>query len=190
LRIGNGLEPGVQVGPVVNEAQLDKIHRYVELGKAEGAKLLLGGERATEGELAKGYFYKPTLFVDVTPQMRIFREEIFGPVLSVVKAKDYDEAIKLANDTTYGLSSSIYTRDVNLAMRAIEDLEAGITYVNHGTIGAEIGRASTSTTPGGSRRPRGSSEPHNTTGAETNDERNAHNVVAPKTDGARAGVVQ
>ncbi len=138
LKIGDGLEPGVQVGPVVNEAQLSKIHQYVELGKAEGAKLLVGGERATEGKLAKGYFYKPTIFVDVTPQMRIFREEIFGPVLSVVKARDYDEAIRLANDTTYGLSSAIYTRDVNLAMRAIEDLEAGITYVNHGTIGAEI----------------------------------------------------
>ncbi len=138
LKIGDGLEPGVQVGPVVNEAQLSKIHQYVELGKAEGAKLLLGGERATEGKLAKGYFYKPTIFVDVTPEMRIFREEIFGPVLSVVRARDYDEAIKLANDTTYGLSSAIYTRDVNLAMRAVEDLEAGITYVNHGTIGAEI----------------------------------------------------
>ncbi len=138
LKIGDGLEPGVQVGPVVNEAQLSKIHQYVELGKAEGAKLLLGGERATEGKLAKGYFYKPTIFVDVTPEMRIFREEIFGPVLSVVRARDYDEAIRLANDTTYGLSSAIYTRDVNLAMRAVEDLEAGITYVNHGTIGAEI----------------------------------------------------
>ena len=138
LRLGNGLESGVQVGPVVNESQLHKIHEYVEIGKDEGAKLLLGGERATEGDLAKGYFYKPTIFVDVTPQMRIFREEIFGPVLSVVKAKDYDEAVRLANDTTYGLSSSIFTQNINLAMRAIEDLEAGITYINHGTIGAEI----------------------------------------------------
>ncbi len=138
LRLGNGLEPSVQVGPVVNESQLRKIETYVEIGKNEGAKLLLGGERATEGDLAKGYFYKPTIFVDVTPEMRIFREEIFGPVLSVVKARDYDEAIRLANDTTYGLSSSIFTRNVNLAMRAIEDLEAGITYINHGTIGAEI----------------------------------------------------
>ena len=138
LRLGNGLEPSVQVGPVVNETQLNKIHEYVEIGKGEGARLLLGGERATEGDLAKGYFYKPTIFVDVTPEMRIFREEIFGPVLSVVKAKDYDEAIRLANDTTYGLSSSIYTRNINLAMKAIEDLEAGITYINHGTIGAEI----------------------------------------------------
>jgi len=138
LKIGNGLEPGVQVGPVVNAAQLEKIHEYVEIGKGEGARLIIGGERAEEGELSKGYFYKPTIFVDVRPQMRIFREEIFGPVLSVVRAKDYDEAIRLANDTTYGLSSSIFTRDINLAMRAIEDLEAGITYINHGTIGAEI----------------------------------------------------
>jgi aldehyde dehydrogenase (NAD+) len=138
LRLGDGLEPSVQVGPVVNEAQLKKIHEYVEIGKGEGAKLITGGERAGEGELSKGYFYKPTIFVDVAPQMRIFREEIFGPVLSVVKAKDYDEAIRLANDTTYGLSSSIFTRDINLAMRAVEDLEAGITYINHGTIGAEI----------------------------------------------------
>ncbi len=138
LRLGDGLDPDVQVGPLVNEVQLDRVHRYVELGIRGGATKILGGERATEGDLAQGYFYKPTLFVDVTPEMRIFREEIFGPVLCVVKARDYDEAIRLANDTTYGLSSAIFTRDIHLAMRAIEDLEAGITYINHGTIGAEI----------------------------------------------------
>jgi acyl-CoA reductase-like NAD-dependent aldehyde dehydrogenase len=138
LKLGNGLDESVDVGPVVNEAQLNKIHEYVQIGIKEGAKLMCGGERATEGELAKGFFYKPTIFADVKPTMRIAQEEIFGPVLSVLKAKDYDEAIAIANGTNYGLSSSIYTRDVNKAQRAIADLEAGITYINSGTIGAEV----------------------------------------------------
>jgi acyl-CoA reductase-like NAD-dependent aldehyde dehydrogenase len=138
LKLGNGLDESVDVGPVVNEAQLNKIHEYVQLGIKEGAKLMCGGERATEGPLKKGFFYKPTIFADVKPTMRIAQEEIFGPVLSVLKAKDYDEAIAIANGTNYGLSSSIYTRDVNKAQRAIADLEAGITYINSGTIGAEV----------------------------------------------------
>jgi aldehyde dehydrogenase (NAD+) len=138
LRLGNGLESSVDVGPVINETQLHKIHEYVEIGIKEGAKLLVGGERATDGDLDKGYFYKPTIFADVTPEMRIFQEEIFGPVLSVTKAGDYHEAIALANNTHYGLSSAIYTRNINTAMRAVEDLEAGITYINYGTIGAEV----------------------------------------------------
>ncbi len=138
LRLGNGLEPEVDVGPVINEPQLHKIHEYVEIGLQEGAKLLVGGERAAEGDLAKGSFYRPTIFVDVTSEMRIFQEEIFGPVLSVTQAKDYHEAIALANDTRYGLSSAIYTKNINTAMRAIENLEAGITYINYGTIGAEV----------------------------------------------------
>ncbi len=138
LKLGNGLDPRTDVGPVVNPIQLKRIHEYVELGMKEGAKLLVGGRIAKTGELAKGSFYEPTIFADVTPQMRIFQEEIFGPVLAVTPAKDYDEAIRLANDTTYGLSSSIFTRDINRAQRAIDDLEAGITYVNAGTIGAEV----------------------------------------------------
>lgn len=138
LRLGDGLQPETDVGPVVNRAALEKIDRYVQLGKQEGAKLLTGGEVAGEGELAKGFFYRPTLFVEVKPEMTIWREEIFGPVLSIIKARDFDEAIRLANDTHYGLSSSIYTQDINKAMRAVDRLEAGMTYINSGTIGAEV----------------------------------------------------
>ncbi len=138
LKLGSGLDPKTDVGPVVNRTQLKRIHEYVELGLKEGATLLTGGRSATKGELAKGCFYEPTIFTGVTPEMRIFQEEIFGPVLCVVQARDYDEAIRLANDTHYGLSSSIFTRDITTAERAIEDLEAGITYVNSGTIGAEV----------------------------------------------------
>jgi aldehyde dehydrogenase (NAD+) len=138
LRLGNGLDPKTDVGPVVNRAALERIARYVEIGVKEGAKLLCGGETAKEGSLSKGFFFKPTIFADVQPTMRIFQEEIFGPVLSVVKAKDYSDALALANNTSYGLSSSIYTQDIDKAHRALEDLEAGITYINSGTIGAEV----------------------------------------------------
>jgi len=137
LRVGNGLDPNVDVGPCINEGQREKVHSYVEIGKQEGAQLVLGGEFATGGELNKGWFYKPTIFDNVKPGMRIAQEEIFGPVLSVIKVKSLDEAIDVLNGTTYGLSSSIYTRDVNSAFRAIRDIEAGITYINGPTIGAE-----------------------------------------------------
>jgi aldehyde dehydrogenase (NAD+) len=138
LRLGDGLKKETDVGPVVNQAALEKIDHYVQLGRREGAKLLVGGEPDSAGTLKKGFFYKPTAFVNVTPQMTIWREEIFGPVLSVIKARDFDDALRLANDTHYGLSSSIYTQDINKAMRAVDLLEAGITYVNSGTIGAEV----------------------------------------------------
>jgi aldehyde dehydrogenase (NAD+) len=138
LRLGNGLKRGTDVGPVINQAALAKIDHYVQLGKNEGAKALVGGEPAPKGELSKGFFYQPTVFANVTPKMTIWREEIFGPVLSVIKARDFDDAIQLANDTHYGLSSSIYTQDINKAMHAIDLLEAGITYINSGTIGAEV----------------------------------------------------
>ncbi len=137
LKIGNGLDETIEMGPVINESQLNKILEYVEIGKKEGAKLIYGGERLTDGDYAKGWFMQPTIFVDVKPEMRIAQEEIFGPVLSVIKVKDFDEAIEVANNTTYGLSSSIYTTDIRLAMRAVELLEAGITYINAPTIGAE-----------------------------------------------------
>lgn len=138
LRLGNGLDPQTDVGPVVNRSSQERIARYVELGVKEGAKLLCGGRIAKEGPLAKGFFFEPTIFADVTPKMAIFQEEIFGPVLSVSKAQDYDDAIRLANHTSFGLSSSIYTQDINKAHRAMDDLEAGITYINSGTIGAEV----------------------------------------------------
>lgn len=137
LTVGNGLDPKVKVGPVINQAQRESIHSYVEIGKKEGARLLIGGYPLTDGEHAQGWFYAPTIFVNVSPQMTIFQEEIFGPVLSVVKVKDFEEAIAVHNQCRYGLSSAIYTRDVNRAFRAIRDLEAGITYINGPTIGAE-----------------------------------------------------
>lgn len=138
LKLGNGLESSVDVGPVINSKQLETIHEYVQIGKAEGAKLLTGGERAIEGELAKGSFYIPTLFVDVTPNMRIAQEEIFGPVLSVITVSNLDEAIQVNNNTQYGLSSSIYTADINKAYTAMREITTGVLYVNAGTIGAEV----------------------------------------------------
>lgn len=137
LKLGSGLNEEVQVGPLVNEGQRETVEKYVEIGKKEGAKILCGGERETDGECAKGFFNKPTIFGDVTPGMTIAQEEIFGPVLSVIKIKSLDEAIAAMNNSIYGLSSSIYTQDVNAAFRAMRDIEAGITYINGPTIGAE-----------------------------------------------------
>jgi aldehyde dehydrogenase (NAD+) len=138
LRLGPGWEPDTDIGPVINKSALDKIDSYAKIGAGEGAKLLTGGEVATEGDLRKGFFYRPTIFADVDAQMRIAQEEIFGPVTAIIKVRDADEAIRVSNGIKYGLSSSIFTRDVNTAFRAMRDLEAGITYVNAGTIGAEV----------------------------------------------------
>ncbi len=137
LRLGNGLEPAAEVGPVINQKQLDKVLSYIRVGKDEGAKLETGGERYTEGACRNGFFIRPTIFSQVDPEMRIAKEEIFGPVLAVIKVGSLDEAIGVLNNTKYGLSSSLYTRDVNAAFKAIRDLEAGITYINGPTIGAE-----------------------------------------------------
>jgi acyl-CoA reductase-like NAD-dependent aldehyde dehydrogenase len=138
LRLGDGLDPATEVGPVVNRAQRDRVHSYVEIGMKEGARLVAGGTPAEDGALRDGHFYRPTLFDGVTPGMRIAVEEIFGPVLSVIEVSSLEEAIRVLNGTPYGLSSSIYTRDVNGAMRAVRDIEAGITYINGPTIGAEV----------------------------------------------------
>jgi acyl-CoA reductase-like NAD-dependent aldehyde dehydrogenase len=138
LRLGDGLEADSEVGPVINRGAREKIHSYVQIGIQEGAKLVVGGGPAEEGALREGSFYRPTIFDQVTPTMRIAREEIFGPVLSVITVDSLEEAIRVLNDSPYGLSSSIYTRDVNRAMRAVRDIEAGITYVNGPTIGAEV----------------------------------------------------
>ncbi|MCL5268508.1 MAG: aldehyde dehydrogenase family protein [Bacteroidetes bacterium] len=137
LKLGNGLDESVEIGPCVNEAQREKVHSYTEIGKKEGAKLVIGGEFAKGGELDKGWFYKPTIFADVTPDMTIAREEIFGPVLSVLKARSIEHAIEVLNGTIYGLSSAVYTRNINDAFTAIRDIKAGITYINAPTIGAE-----------------------------------------------------
>ena len=138
LALGVGWEDSTDVGPVINGAALEKIDSYVAIGKDEGARLLTGGEIATEGDLAKGFYYRPTIFGDVEPGMRIAQEEIFGPVLSLIGVRDEAEAVRVSNGIRYGLSSSIFTRDVNRAFRAMRDLQAGITYVNAGTIGAEV----------------------------------------------------
>ena len=138
LRLGPGWEDDSDVGPVINGAALEKIHSYTEIGRDEGARLLTGGEVATDGDLSRGFYYRPTIFGDVDPQMRVAQEEIFGPTTALIRVRDLDEAIRVSNGIKYGLSSSIFTQDVNTAFRAMRDLEAGITYVNAGTIGAEV----------------------------------------------------
>ncbi len=138
LRLGPGWEDDTDVGPVINGAALEKIHSYTQIGKDDGATLLTGGEIADEGDLAKGFYYRPTIFGDVEHDMRIAQEEIFGPTLSLIRFRDEAEAFRISNGIRYGLSSSIFTRDVNRAFRAMRDLEAGITYINAGTIGAEV----------------------------------------------------
>jgi aldehyde dehydrogenase (NAD+) len=138
LRLGPGWEEDTDVGPVINAAALEKIHSYTQVGIDEGAKLLTGGEVASDGDLAKGFYYRPTIFGDVEPGMRIAQEEIFGPTTALIRVRDLEEAIRVSNGIRYGLSSSIFTRDVNRAFRAMRDLEAGITYINAGTIGAEV----------------------------------------------------
>lgn len=138
LRVGNGLDPAIDMGPLVNGEALEKVHSYTEIGNAEGATILLGGEILREAPFDKGYFYSPTIFGDVNYRMRIAQEEIFGPTTAIMQVQSYDEAIRVANDVEFGLSSAIYTRDVNRAFRAIHDFEAGIAYVNAPTTGAEI----------------------------------------------------
>ncbi|MBS1903786.1 MAG: aldehyde dehydrogenase family protein [Bacteroidetes bacterium] len=137
LKLGDGLVAGTEVGPIVNEKQLRNVERYVRIGNDEGANCLLGGKAATGPGLEKGWFFEPTIFTGVTPTMTIAKEEIFGPVLSVLKCHSLEEAIEITNNVIYGLSSSIYTRDINAAMLAVRDIEAGITYINAPTIGAE-----------------------------------------------------
>jgi aldehyde dehydrogenase (NAD+) len=138
MRLGPGWEDDTDVGPVINAGALEKIHAYTGIGKDEGATLLTGGEPATDGDLAKGHFYRPTIFGDVEPDMRIAQEEIFGPTTALIPVGSIDEAIRAANSVRFGLSSAIFTRDVNNAFRAMRDLDTGITYVNAGTIGAEV----------------------------------------------------
>jgi acyl-CoA reductase-like NAD-dependent aldehyde dehydrogenase len=138
LRVGNGLQDTVDMGPVVSQSQLETVERYVEIGKAEGARLVCGGHRLTSGESAHGYFHEPTIFADVQPSMRIAQEEIFGPVVSVIRCQSFEEAVEIGNGVEYGLSASIYTQDVNRAFAAMRDLYTGIFYVNAPTIGAEV----------------------------------------------------
>ncbi len=137
LKVGDGLDPTVEMGPCINEQQLKTVMEYVEVGKLEGAKLLTGGNRLTSGAHAKGWFHEPTIFGDCHAKMRIAQEEIFGPVVSVIPIGSFEEAVEVANGVAYGLSASIYTRNVNRAFAAMRDLYTGIVYVNAPTIGAE-----------------------------------------------------
>jgi len=137
LKVGDGLDPATQMGPCVNEQQLNTVTKYVEIGKSEGAKLATGGHRLESGAHAKGWFHEPTVFADCDPQMRVCQEEIFGPVVALIPFETFDESLEIANGVKYGLSASIYTKNVNQAFRAQRDLETGIVYVNAPTIGAE-----------------------------------------------------
>jgi aldehyde dehydrogenase (NAD+) len=138
LKVGNGLDESVEVGPQVNAAQIETSQMYVEIGKRERAELLCGGHALTGGSYAHGTFFEPTVFAGVTPAMRIAREEVFGPVVVLIEFATFEEAVEIANSIDYGLSTALYTRDVNRAFAAIRDLEAGITYINAPTIGAEV----------------------------------------------------
>jgi len=138
LVVGDGLQPETQVGPSNSEAQLQTVMKYVKIGLAEGATLATGGHRLDIGAYAKGFFHEPTVFIDVDPKMRIAREEIFGPVVSVMRCSSLEEAIAIGNGVDYGLSASIYTQDINRAFQAMRDLYTGIFYVNAPTIGAEV----------------------------------------------------
>jgi aldehyde dehydrogenase (NAD+) len=134
LKVGNGLSPDVDVGPLINKRALEKVNRYVEIGVDEGADLLCGGREVNR----RGFFYEPTVFSDAAGDMRIAQEEIFGPVVSLIEFQTLDEAIEIANSVRYGLSSSIYTESVRKAFKAIDGIEAGLTYVNASTIGSEV----------------------------------------------------
>jgi alpha-ketoglutaric semialdehyde dehydrogenase len=138
LRVGDGLDPETDMGPSISEGQLETVRQYVEIGRKEGARLACGGHALTSGPHAGGYFHEPTIFADVQPTMRIAQEEIFGPVVSVIPCRSFEEAIDIGNNVQYGLSASIYTQDVNRAFVAMRDMDTGIFYVNAPTIGAEV----------------------------------------------------
>jgi aldehyde dehydrogenase (NAD+) len=138
LCVGDGLDAKTEMGPSVSDSQRRTVTQYVEIGKTEGATLACGGEALTSGAYARGFFHQATVFADVDPKMRIAKEEIFGPVVSVIPCRSFEQAIAIGNDVQYGLSASIYTQDVNKAFTAMRDLYTGIFYVNAPTIGAEV----------------------------------------------------
>jgi aldehyde dehydrogenase (NAD+) len=138
LRVGDGLDPATEMGPSISQGQLETVMKYVEIGQKEGATLACGGHALTSGPHARGSFHEPTIFADVAPAMRIAQEEIFGPVVSVIPCRSFEDAVEIGNGVQYGLSASIYTQDVNKAFTAMRDLDTGIFYVNAPTIGAEV----------------------------------------------------
>jgi aldehyde dehydrogenase (NAD+) len=137
FKLGAGLDPTSDIGPSVDQSQFDTVMKYMDIGREDGATLLCGGKKAQDDGLENGYFVEPTVFDNVTPDMRIAREEIFGPVLSVLRVKSFDEAIQVANDSEYGLSSSIFSNDYNDISRFIDEIESGMTHVNSPTTGGE-----------------------------------------------------
>jgi methylmalonic acid semialdehyde dehydrogenase len=137
MRIGAGNDPKTEMGPSVDESQFKTVLEYLNIGREDGATMVCGGERATGNGLDKGFFVRPTVFDHVTPEMRIAREEIFGPVLSVLRVKDFEEAMQVANDTEYGLSSSIFTNDATRMFRFVDEIETGMTHINSPTTGGE-----------------------------------------------------
>jgi aldehyde dehydrogenase (NAD+) len=138
LRVGDGLDATTDVGPVVSEGQLETVIKYVQIGRDEGASVAVGGKPMRDGAHGRGHFHEPTVFTDAAPTMRVAQEEIFGPVVSVIPCGGLDEAIAIGNNVAYGLSASIYTRDINKAFTAMRELYTGIFYVNAPTIGAEV----------------------------------------------------
>ena len=136
-KIGDGLDPSIDMGPLVNRGRVKAVDEYIDIGKNEGARLLTGGRPARGGSLNEGAFFEPTVFADVTPEMRVAREEIFGPVVSVIPVASYEEAIAVANSTEYGLSCAIFTENSRTTFRAMRDIQAGLVYINAGTTGAE-----------------------------------------------------
>jgi aldehyde dehydrogenase (NAD+) len=137
LKLGDGRKPASQVGPLIHEAAREKVERYVRIAADEGLDLVTGGRRPRSPALQRGWFYRPTIVAGVRPKSRLAQEEIFGPVLSVMRVSSFDEAVRINNGVRYGLSSSVYTRNTNLAFRAMQELDNGITYINAPTIGAE-----------------------------------------------------
>jgi aldehyde dehydrogenase (NAD+) len=137
MRIGDGSDPNTEMGPSVDEGQFKTVLDYVEIGRDDGAELKCGGERASGNGLDKGFFVRPTVFDGVTSDMRIAREEIFGPVLSILRVKDFDQAMQVANDSEYGLSSSIFTNDAGRIFRFVDEIETGMTHINSPTTGGE-----------------------------------------------------
>jgi aldehyde dehydrogenase (NAD+) len=137
LKVGNGLEPGIDIGPAVDAAQLETDLKYIEIAKNEGAKLVCGGQRLTGGIYDQGYFVEPTIFAGVTPEMRIAQEEVFGPVLGLMAADDFDDAMRLANGVKFGLSASIVSRDLTRVHQFINRIEAGLITINLPTAGVE-----------------------------------------------------
>ncbi len=138
LKVGPGIDERNDMGPQINQQQIETTRKYVDIGRSEGAKLLAGGNRLTSAGLGDGYFFEPTIFGDAHGNMRIAQEEIFGPVVSMIPAENLEDALEISNSVAYGLSSAVYTRDVNRAFKAIRDLQTGITYINAPTIGAEV----------------------------------------------------